>query len=285
MYVEKHYLVYMPADEGTKYEEFRYPGGEVQVRILDSEHETIKEADILTIVAAITDGDIMPLAMLTNAIRGISSIPVQRLVLPYLPYSRADRRFVKGDCWGLAAFGELVNDLCFDRVTTMDVHNEEAAGRCIRNLVNIHTSNIIDSVFNDVDDSQRGYLLPDKGAARYIEGIIKGDPIFFAEKIRDAKTGKLTGFEVPSLAKISNVRSLLIVDDICDGGGTFVGIAKRLREIGWEGKLCLYVTHGIFSKGFDELSKLFDTIYTTNSFVGRGYDIEAPMNVVVLDVV
>lgn len=282
----KRYTVYMPFDAGVRYEQFRYPGGEVQVRILPSEHNSIREADELYIIASIIDGDVMPLAMLKNAIRGINNVPVQKLILPYLPYSRADRRFVLGDCHGLAEFGAIINNMAFDEVKTIDVHNESTARVCINNLVNIHTSNIIDFVFEDVDDSEKGFLLPDKGARRYLEGITLGSPIFYAEKIRDAKTGKLTGFEVPVLGEILNIRSMLIVDDICDGGGTFVGIAKRLREIGWEGKLCLYVTHGIFSKGFDELSPLFDTIYTTNTFVGRGYTIEAPAgNVVVLDVV
>jgi ribose-phosphate pyrophosphokinase len=56
----------------------------------------------------------------------------------------------------------------------------------------------------------------------------------------------------------------LIVDDICDGGGTFIGLAAELKNKN-AGKLYLAVSHGIFSKGFDSL-KCFDKIFTTNSF-------------------
>jgi ribose-phosphate pyrophosphokinase len=53
------------------------------------------------------------------------------------------------------------------------------------------------------------------------------------------------------------------VDDICDGGRTFIEISKALD--GYQGELYLFVTHGIFSKGFEELFKHFTKIYTTNS--------------------
>jgi ribose-phosphate pyrophosphokinase len=50
----------------------------------------------------------------------------------------------------------------------------------------------------------------------------------------------------------------VIVDDICDGGRTFLEIAKTIRSkkrnISIFGdKIYLVVTHGIFSAGFDEL--------------------------------
>jgi ribose-phosphate pyrophosphokinase len=57
--------------------------------------------------------------------------------------------------------------------------------------------------------------------------------------------------------------AVLIVDDICDGGGTFIGIAKALPK---DVKKYLYVTHGIFSKGLRELTGHFEHIYTTNSY-------------------
>jgi len=57
----------------------------------------------------------------------------------------------------------------------------------------------------------------------------------------------------------------LIVDDICDGGGTFLGLAKELKSKN-AGKLYLAISHGIFSKGFESLAKDFQKIFTTDSF-------------------
>jgi ribose-phosphate pyrophosphokinase len=60
----------------------------------------------------------------------------------------------------------------------------------------------------------------------------------------------------------------LIVDDICDGGATFVALARKLREAGAI-EVSLFVTHGIFSKGKD--LEGIDNIYTTGSFTGKVY--------------
>ena len=65
----------------------------------------------------------------------------------------------------------------------------------------------------------------------------------------------------------------IIIDDICDGGATFINIAVKIKEYfdnqdynGYQPKIYLIVTHGIFSKGVSELSNYFDGIYCTNSY-------------------
>lgn len=114
-------------------------------------------------------------------------------------------------------------------------------------------------------------LLPDEGAqARYqlpkeIPGYsrnIVNIKTLFCSKVRDPETGKLSGFTIPEAYEFE-YRDCLIVDDICDGGGTFLGIAEKLAPLNLE--TSMYVTHGIFSKGFINLAKSFKRIYTTNS--------------------
>ena len=80
-------------------------------------------------------------------------------------------------------------------------------------------------------------------------------------KKRDSETGALSGFAVES----GDVRDAvcLVVDDICDGGGTFSGIAAVLREAGAR-SVSLAVTHGVFSRGI-ELAGI-DTTYCTDSY-------------------
>ena len=72
----------------------------------------------------------------------------------------------------------------------------------------------------------------------------------------------LTGFKV--YAEDLKGCDCLIVDDICDGGGTFIGLANELKNKN-AGKLYLAVSHGIFSRGFDDLEKCFTKIFTTDS--------------------
>jgi ribose-phosphate pyrophosphokinase len=55
------------------------------------------------------------------------------------------------------------------------------------------------------------------------------------------------------------------VDDICDGGGTFLGLAEA-TGLPWS-RVDLYVSHGVFSKNaLKNLSEKFEYVYTTNSY-------------------
>jgi ribose-phosphate pyrophosphokinase len=65
------------------------------------------------------------------------------------------------------------------------------------------------------------------------------------------------------------------VDDICDGGYTFIELAKALEArlepyFGADFKLDLWVSHGLFTKGYQDLSWHYDTIETTNSWNFNG---------------
>ena len=107
---------------------------------------------------------------------------------------------------------------------------------------------------------------PDGGALKKIYKLseaLGGLEVLECSKSRDVKTGALSGFKV--YADHLQGRDCLIVDDICDGGGTFVGLAEQLRAHG-AGKLYLAVSHGIFSKGFEGLKAVFERVFTTDSF-------------------
>lgn len=153
-------------------------------------------------------------------------------------------------------------------VVTLDAHSGFAE-EYVDMFSNIGPRPIIDHVIDRTDGSAiygtpvmtTCVLLPDKGAARY------GYPTnLAAEKTRDPQTGKLSGFTVPQKFEFDGADNILIIDDICDGGGTFAGIAETLRKAGINQDLFLYVTHGIFSKGTAQLRQYFKHVYTTDSF-------------------
>jgi ribose-phosphate pyrophosphokinase len=109
---------------------------------------------------------------------------------------------------------------------------------------------------------------PDAGAYKKIFDVAQKfniDNIITASKVRDIKTGAILRTEVPTLDQHKDLK-YIIIDDICDGGRTFTELAKVMKESRPTAKIYLVVTHGIFSAGFDELSKYFEQIYTTNSY-------------------
>ncbi|WP_231102717.1 hypothetical protein, partial [Streptobacillus moniliformis] len=73
-----------------------------------------------------------------------------------------------------------------------------------------------------------------------------GLPLIQATKHRDVESGQL---ELPTVETEPGKR-YLIVDDICDGGGKFLGLGAVITA---HGSYCdLYTTHGFYSKGFVE---------------------------------
>ncbi len=64
-----------------------------------------------------------------------------------------------------------------------------------------------------------------------------------------------------------NKIKIMIVDDLCDGGATFIAEAKYLKQLFPEIELSLFVYHGLFTKGIDVLlDYYFEHIYCTNSY-------------------
>jgi phosphoribosylpyrophosphate synthetase len=95
-------------------------------------------------------------------------------------------------------------------------------------------------------------------------------PSVCMEKVRDQTTGNIMGIKLVDDTDLDslNGKRVLIVDDICDGGRTFIEAAKVLYENGVS-SVSLYTSHGIYSKGLDIL---FDAgihcIYDKGGLVG-----------------
>lgn len=267
---------------GKSYECFSYPAGELQVRLNPHTVSALAAPYLLTvnvIARDLTMPRLIELALLLDAISAVNLRPAVNLILPYLPFSRADRRFVSGDCHGLKVMSELLNPMHWSSIRTLDVHNAEATKYWIPALNDIDPKPLVEQAmlrFSELHSSKTLHVLyPDEGSmARY--SVKDLDELFsltgpirirthYCTKQRDPATGKLLGFEVPRECRQWNAPTL-IIDDICDGGGTFLGIASTMRDAGYVQPFGLYVSHGIFSHGIPIMLEQFSHIYTTSSF-------------------
>lgn len=261
-------FVPVPASE-IEHHIFRFPGGEYHIKL----NEKIDYGQVTRVV--ITNrfdnmGELMKVAIAKDALerRGIKKFD---LVMPYIPYARQDRVCEKYESFTLKVFTDFLNSLNFDVVHVMDPHSDVAPA--LINNCNI-ISNIEYVARALVDISDLCYLIiPDTGATKKAQALQKSlnfKDAVQCNKIRDTKTGDLTGFKVYDYLHFGDA-PCIIVDDICDGGGTFIGLAEKLKEYN-AGDLYLFVTHGIFSKGFEELLKFFTKIYYTNSWISLSND-------------
>jgi ribose-phosphate pyrophosphokinase len=108
----------------------------------------------------------------------------------------------------------------------------------------------------------QGIIAPDKGSIKRATDVARAChiPVYLAEKHRDPDTGRLSEFTCEPLP---DEGKFLVVDDICDGGGTFMGLANA-TGLPME-RLGLYVSHGVFSGQAENLFAYFDEIWTTDS--------------------
>lgn len=180
------------------------------------------------------------------------------LELPYLPYARQDKDISNVATFSLHTFATLLNSLRFAEVKTFDPHNAELSKKLINNL-----SITMPNYQHILWQLQAYPVFPDKGAAlRYGAKLVD----VVCDKIREPLTGAITGISISGT--IIN-GSYLIIDDICDGGRTFIEVAKKLYEAGAK-EVHLYVSHGIFSKGLDVLHDAgIKRIFTRNGEVSK----------------
>lgn len=169
-----------------------------------------------------------------------------KLILPYLPYARQDKQVSNKSTFALNTFAMILNSLKFSEVHIYDPHSDEA--KILINKV------FVISPSNEINDAlvktQAISCFPDKGAAVRYSKMIGQFTTVTCEKIRDQLTGDITGFKTED--RIMPNMDYLIIDDICDGGRTFIEAAKVLHA-GGANNVHLYVSHGIFSKGLEIL--------------------------------
>jgi len=209
------------------------------------------------------DGEIFALYALTRHLQK-SGYKVN-LFMPYIPNARMDR--VKGpeDVFTLKYFAEIINSLDFVSVTVLDPHSAVSEALIARVRV-IHPKKYIEKVFEKVrKDGKFLVFFPDEGAMkRYSEML--NVPYASGAKHRYWETGKLAGLKVVDGDDHVEGSDVLIVDDICSRGGTFLMAAKALKALGAK-NIHLFVTHceNTILQGEVLTGGLIEKVYTTDS--------------------
>lgn len=188
---------------------------------------------------------------------------IKRIDYVYLFGMRSDRAFQQGEPSYfkdvvlpiLKTFGEEQTYVLFP-------HN-----RTILGLMDAKCLSLTESLYN----SATQYIWGDQSSSFLIESLSPHDifanfqPDCFEKKRidRDIQVSLKPSF----LEEIKNCcRPIFIMDDLCDGGGTFIAEAKYLRENGVTAPLNLFVGHGLFTGSLEPLLEYFDQIICTNSY-------------------
>lgn len=190
------------------------------------------------------------------------------LYCDYLPYARADRRFAENESFGLASWiSQLEETTMLDLIVSLDIHNPKALDK-LDLCIGIENKLLADVIRNVLPFDYRRpdvVVAPDLGAidrATRVATKLGCSDVIFATKTRDKDTGRITSTNLPE-DYILHGKSVMIVDDISDGGGTFIPLAELLKDRGAK-EVTLLVSHGIFSRGLENLKPAIDKIYCAN---------------------
>lgn len=253
----------------VKYRIVNFPDGE-QHLVLESELDHKRPAQVITRIASPDD-----LFILMQAGDILNRHGVQMsLFIPYLMGMRMDRVTSFNEAFSLKIIADCINSLNPTHVVVVEPHSE-ATTQLIKNCQGLYMN-----IFNAVQADN--ICFPDDGAdKRYAPQFQNGAGkfhILYCTKKRDPETGKLSGFELCNPDDYQG-GSIAVVDDLCDGGGTFAGIATALRDaLGDETDLSIFVTHMVNPKGIKTLSEHYSKVSFSDSYKDWSTE-ELPENV------
>lgn len=165
--------------------------------------------------------------------------------VPYLAYSRQDKRFIDGEAISLDIVLHLLKSLGADDLIVVDAHNEESLRRShIIKTWNLSAIPLLAKYIRELGFDGAYSLGPDEGAlhlAKSADEFLKGGFSFF-EKRRDRKTGNI---EMKVKDVDVNGRDAIVFDDIVSSGGTMVQAIAGLKQLGAR-RVVAACTHAFF---------------------------------------
>ena len=175
------------------------------------------------------------------------------LYMPYIPHARQDRN-VSGRLFTLKSFAEIINSLNFAIVVVLDPHSDVSTALLDRCLCAYE-----EKLEYEATAGAEAIMFPDAGAAK--KYCRCGLPAIIGNKHRNEE-GRIDSYELMNFNE--GTKRVVIRDDICSYGGTFVSAAKALRERGVE-HITLVVSHCENNVLKGEVFDYVDKVITTDS--------------------
>ncbi len=257
------------------YEHFLFPAGEIGIRLNHDDYKFFSLNHPITLFARLTSSEeIFKLALIKDALENqmmkysdkYEICPIN-LFCPYVSYGRQDRICNAGESFSLKVFANYINHLKFNKVTVVDPHS--LVSESVFN--NLKVISQFDVINKNLEFTNRGkeciLISPDSGASKKTAEIAKyfqHDSYVRCDKLRNLQTGKI--IETIVYHDDFGGKDVCIIDDLCEKGGTFIALAKILKEKN-AGKIVLFVTHGLFSGNIKDIYDSGITeIFATNSY-------------------
>ena len=218
------------------------------------------------------DSSIFELFLFDDAMKSLDA--TYTLTIGYMPYSRMDRIQNLGTAFSLDILTRLMSQLqSVNDIKILDPHSPVTLEKFKE--YDINAKELEFSMANDVlqytklDINNAWFIFPDKGAANRYDCDLYPNSII-CEKVRNFQTGKIESIRA-HIHKQTTVPTddapLIIIDDLCSYGGTFVGAVAAVKNdlnIDTPNRW-LIITHAEEAIDFGQVPSTFSKIFTTDS--------------------
>ena len=217
----------------------RFSDGEIWVKFL----ENIRGSDIFIVQSTNPPAEnLLELLIMVDAAKRASANRITA-VIPYFGYSRQDRKDQPRVSITAKLVANLITIAGADRVITMDLHAAQIQGFFDIPFDHLYGSSIFSGLFNDIKENLV-VVSPDVGGIKIARSYAKR--LNASLVVIDKRRPKQNVAEIVHIIGSVQDKDILIVDDLIDTAGTFVGAIDALKK---EGAHNIYgaVTHPLFS--------------------------------------
>jgi ribose-phosphate pyrophosphokinase len=218
----------------------RFSDGEIYVEF----QESIRGQFVFLVQSTFAPADnLMELLLMIDAAKRASAYKVIA-VMPYYGFARQDRKDRPRVAIGSKLVANMLTAAGADRVITMDLHAPQIQGYFDIPVDHLDSSAIFIPYIEELRLPNLTFAAPDVGSANRIREVAT---YFECEMVICDKHRKRAN-EIASMVVIGDVtdRDVVLIDDICDTGGTLAKSAGLLKEKGARSVRAL-CTHPVLS--------------------------------------
>jgi len=185
----------------------------------------------------------MELLLMIDAAKRASAYKVIA-VIPYYGYARQDRKDRPRVAIGSKLIANMLTTAGADRVITMDLHAPQIQGYFDIPVDHLDSSAIFIPYIDSLNLPNLTFAAPDVGSANRIREVAS---YFEVEMVICDKHRKRAN-EIASMVVIGDVtdKDIVLLDDICDTGGTLAKSAGLMKEKGAR-SVRAFCTHPVLS--------------------------------------
>jgi len=218
----------------------KFSDGEMNVEF----QESIRGQFVFLVQSTFAPTDnLMELLLMIDAAKRASAYKVIA-VIPYYGYARQDRKDRPRVAIGAKLVANMLTAAGADRVITMDLHAPQIQGYFDIPVDHLDSSAIFIPYIEDLKLKNLTFAAPDVGSANRIREIAT----FFEVDMVICDKHRKRANEISSMVVIGDVtdRDIVLIDDICDTGGTLAKSAGLMMEKGAR-SVRAFCTHPVLS--------------------------------------